>query len=57
MQRDFESLFHCQILAWDDPEETPYVAVKNGQMILADSLGLLVQALTETTPHAYSLAA
>jgi hypothetical protein len=44
-----EQLFACTILGWadPDPESTPFAAVQNGVVILADSVELLIAALTE----------
>lgn len=35
------------VLAWEDPEETPFVVIHAGEVVMADSLDLLIQALAQ----------
>lgn len=49
--RDFiETTFACRVLQWDEPSDfgPVFSALKDGRLIVADSLMLLLAALSES---------
>lgn len=55
MRQLIEQLYHCQVLQWDEIEETAFAALQHGRLICADTLELLILALGEN--HRMDIAA
>lgn len=47
IENTIAELYHLTILAWDDSDGAPYAVIHHGELIVADSLALLIQALGE----------
>lgn len=56
-----EAQFACRILDWNLPEDdlgaVRFSAYAGGELVVADSLALLIEALEEREPHPLLLAA
>ena len=54
MHRDLEHLYSCLILAWAEPTDdgVQFIATQHGRLIVADSIGNLLLALTGAEVYA-----
>ncbi len=54
MFRDLERLYSCRILAWAEPTDdgVQFIASQRGRLIVADSLGNLLLALSSAAVYA-----